>query len=391
MNHEPERAKAMYATTSSSSRRSFLAAAGGIAGAGLISLTSARTAQAATSNGKATRSSRRTRAVLLGTAGGPAASSIRSGTSTAICYGERVYVVDVGFGAGRALIESGLGGRHYGDTLLNVRGIFLTHLHSDHIADWPAIYAVASINRRSATEPISVFGPGPRSSVPPVFPAGRPAPEVINPNLPMPGIGNTSAYLTQALAADFNDRMRDGGWADPRSQFTISDIDTGPYVITDDGVPPTVTSPIQVWTDGDVQVSATLVDHRPTAPAFAFRFDTPDGSIVVSGDTAPSENLVRLAQGADILIHEVIDEAWVDSIVASMPPGPQTDAMRNHLLVSHTSLDQVAGIAGASGVGHLVLNHIVPPDTPPARLNAARGAFRGRFTVGTDFDVIDVH
>ena len=62
-----------------------------------------------------------------------------------------------------------------------------------------------------------------------------------------------------------------------------------------------------MWSDGEVQVTATLVDHHPTAPAFAYRIDTPDGSVTVSGDTTVSQNLIDLAKDTDYLVHEVID------------------------------------------------------------------------------------
>lgn len=62
-----------------------------------------------------------------------------------------------------------------------------------------------------------------------------------------------------------------------------------------------------------------MVDHHSMAPSFGFRFDTPDGSIVVSGDTTVSENLIELAQDADILFHEVIDPLFVQRLTAHPP------------------------------------------------------------------------
>lgn len=91
----------------------------------------------------------------------------------------------------------------------------------------------------------------------------------------------------RAFAADLNDRIRDTGSTDPDALFHIQDIDiAGAGDIGPDGIPPRLTEPLSIWQDDTVRVTATLVDHRPTAPSFAYRFDTPDGSIVVSGDTA---------------------------------------------------------------------------------------------------------
>jgi len=58
--------------------------------------------------------------------------------------------------------------------------------------------------------------------------------------------------------------------------------------------------------DENVRVTATLVDHPPVFPAFAYRFDASDRSIVISGDTRPCENLVKLAQKVDVLVHSAM-------------------------------------------------------------------------------------
>jgi ribonuclease BN (tRNA processing enzyme) len=84
--------------------------------------------------------------------------------------------------------------------------------------------------------------------------------------------------------------------------------------------------------------------------------------VVVSGDTAYSENCVRLARGADLLLHEVMD---LEAILATFPDGPTRDGIEIHLRESHTSFDEVGKVASAAGVGQLVLHHIVP-NTPGA-------------------------
>lgn len=71
--------------------------------------------------------------------------------------------------------------------------------------------------------------------------------------------------------------------------------------------------PFLVHEDERVRVTTTLVNHFPILPAFAFRFDTDDGSVVFSGDSSPCDNLVRLAHNTDVLVHEVIDRSWVDA------------------------------------------------------------------------------
>ena len=124
-------------------------------------------------------------------------------------------------------------------------------------------------------------------------------------------------------------------------------------------------------------------------PALAYRFDTDAGSVVFSGDTGPSENLVELARGADVLVHEVIDTGWVGQLLPP-PRTPRQEGLFRHLIGAHTAVEQVAPIACAAGVGTLVLSHLVPGNWLEERWDRARGDFAGRFIVGRDLAVVDV-
>lgn len=330
----------------------------------------------------------RTRLVLLGTAGGPVAwGSGRSGVSTAVAYEDKVYIVDLGLGSFQRLGESDLVPPDTTNTALtNVRGIFFTHMHSDHLADWPGLFITAPTNATGRTSPaIKVFGPGDRGVLPAAFPPNRPAPPLFNPENPTPGVVGMTSYLRQAFASDLNDRSRDTNTAGPDPLFDIKEIDlAGIWTITPEGVPPRLTSPIAVFEDGPVRITATLVDHHPTAPAFAYRFDTPDGSVVVSGDTNVSQNLIDLAHDADYLVHEVIDPTFVDKVVANFPPATGA-AIKQHLLAAHTTIEQVGrDVAEAAGVKHLVLSHLIPGNNPESRWQGARSGYSGRVTVGKD-------
>ncbi|MCR2702847.1 MBL fold metallo-hydrolase, partial [Salmonella enterica] len=85
-------------------------------------------------------------------------------------------------------------------------------------------------------------------------------------------------------------------------------------------------------------------------PNFAYRFDTASGSVVFSGDTALSPNLVKLARGADILVHEAIDPAWVDHIVGPKPWDARQQALARQLLEAHTTPQQAGEAATQAGV-----------------------------------------
>ena len=147
--------------------------------------------------------------------------------------------------------------------------------------------------------------------------------------------------------------------------------------------------PFKLFEDDRVRVSATLVDHAPVWPAFAYRVDTDDGSIVFSGDTGRSENLIKLAKGADILVHEVIVTSWVDRLFPT-PRSVADEGLMKHLLNAHTSVEDVGGIAEAAGVKKLVLSHIVPGNATREQLLPAGKGFSGEFVIGRDLMQIGV-
>jgi ribonuclease BN (tRNA processing enzyme) len=133
-----------------------------------------------------------------------------------------------------------------------------------------------------------------------------------------------------------------------------------------------------------------LVQHAPVFPALAYRFDTPGGSAVFSGDTGPCDNLVRLAEGADYLVHEVIDISFIADRVAKLP---NRDSIINHLTESHTSPEDAGRIASRAGVKTLVLSHLVPGDSEFAEdvwEGRARSEFDGTVICGVDLDQFDL-
>ena len=121
-------------------------------------------------------------------------------------------------------------------------------------------------------------------------------------------------------------------------------------------------------------------------PAFAYRFDATDRSIVVSGDTTPTERLVTLARDADVLVHEALyDAASVDRLVASVP---NASDLRRSILSHHTTAEDAGRVAAEAGVGTLVLSHLIPAEDPAITdemwSDAARKHFGGRIVVARD-------
>lgn len=339
-----------------------------------------------------TRVDANTKVVLLGVGGGPVAKENQHGISQAIVVGESVYLVDCGTGVYDQLYKAGLVGRLRQTERL--RNVFLTHMHSDHTADY-----FSSLLLGWPEHEINVYGPGRPKQMPREF---APAPEggfpIVDPLgiTPVPGLEDMTRFSTAAFAYDINLRMRDEGFGNLTDYIVPHDIAIPEgvgrdydYEETDEGVVGTAPSmePFVVLPEDDngVTVSATLVNHAPVFPAFAYRFDTPDGSIVVSGDTSPSDNLINLAQGADILVHEVLHQPSVEEIVPE--DAPNRDATLQHIYSAHTASTAVGKVAQQAGVGKLVLTHLIPADgVIPDEIwhEHAKADFDGEVIVGKD-------
>ncbi|OMQ15913.1 MBL fold metallo-hydrolase [Modestobacter sp. VKM Ac-2676] len=275
--------------------------------------------------------------VTLGTAAGPAVRGQRTGISTAVVVDGNVYIVDCGLGMVRQAARAGL-------TMDRLRGVFLTHLHSDHISDLPGLLlynwgpAVSGF-----TEPFVIAGPGP---------AGLPEGSTVHVEPAGGGTSQLVAHLLSTYAYDINTRINDESRPPLPELVRARDIELPPTVTADPDhqLCPDM-EPFEVYADDHVRVLATLVDHPPVFPSFAYRFDSAHGSVVVSGDTKEHANVVRLAQGADILVHEAID---IDPYLLRGLP----EKFMAHLTRSHTDLRGAGRVAAAAQVGRLVLSHL---------------------------------
>ncbi len=276
----------------------------------------------------------RARLILLGTGGGPRPKKRGSAPAQVIVFGGSAYVVDCGNGVARQLTLAGVPPE-------TVRHIFLTHHHSDHNADYGNLMLLAW--GAGLNTAVDAWGPPPLTRM-------------------------TELFL-ELNAFDIQTRIKDEG------RVPLAPL-MRPHEITKTGV---------ILEAGGLKVTAALVDHPPIVPAFAYRFDTPDRSIVVSGDTARSDALITLAGGADVLVHEVLYLPAVDRLVASIP---NASTLKKHLVESHTSAEDCGRVAQAAGVKTLVLSHFVPSDDPQITddmwADAARRHFKGEVIVGKD-------
>ena len=297
-------------------------------------LSSAALAAAALRPRGALAQGRKSRLLMLGTGGGPRPRKDRGATAHAVIVNDVVYVVDCGNGVARQLAAMGV-------ALPKLRHVFITHQHSDHNADYGNLLLLSWASGLRTR--VDAWGP--------------------------PPLAKMTRLSLELNAYDINIRIEDEGRVPLEPLIHAHEL-TGPGL---------------VMQDENVKVTCALVDHPPVVPAFAYRFDAPDRAIVFSGDTNRSENLVKLAQGADVLVHEAIYLPALDRLVARVP---NATTLKKHLVDSHTSAEDCGRVATEAGVKTLVLSHLVPADDPLVTesmwIEAARGTFKGEIVVARD-------
>lgn len=275
----------------------------------------------------------RTRVVILGT-GTPNADPDRSGPAVAVVVNDRAYLFDAGPGVVRraaAAARSGI--RALRPQNLDV--VFLTHLHSDHTLGLPDLMLSPWVLERTA--PLRVFGP--------------------------PGSSAMTTHLSAAYSDDIRMRL-DGGEPSNKTGYR------------------TVTQEIEsgfVFRDSNVTITAFAVPHGSWPRAYGYRIATSDRTIVISGDTGPSEEIVRQCNGCDVLVHEVRS----DEKLATRPP-----AWQAYHRAFHTSTRELASIASRAKPKLLVLYHqLYWGATDDDLVREVRTEYSGRVVSARDLDV----
>jgi len=201
----------------------------------------------------------------------------------------------------RQLAEAGV-------PLPSLRHVFVTHHHSDHNADYGNLLLLSWASGLRTR--VDAWGP--------------------------PPLEKMTRLFFEMNAYDIDTRIADEGRVPLVPLVHVHELTQAGAVMQDERV----------------KVTAALVDHPPVVPAFAFRFDGPDRAIVFSGDTNKSDNLIRLATGADVLVHETLWVPAVDRLVARVP---NAATLKKHIIDSHTAVEDVGRVAAAAGVKTLVL------------------------------------
>ncbi len=271
--------------------------------------------------------------VLLGT-GTPNADPDRSGPSVAILVNDTPYLVDFGPGVVRraaAAFQKGLKGL----AVKNLRCAFVTHLHSDHTAGYPDLILSPWVLERK--EPLEVYGPK--------------------------GIKAMTSHILKAYREDINIRLT-GGEPSNKTGYKVSAHEIKPGV---------------VYRDENVTVKAFQVDHGSWREAYGFRFETPNRTIVVSGDCRPSQSVIENCNGCDVLIHEVYSATGL----TSRPPEWQKYHSRYH-----TSSRELAEMATKARPVLLVLYHqLFWGTSEDDLLKEVRSGYAGKAVSGHDLDV----
>jgi len=289
-----------------------------------------------------------TKLVLLGTHGGPQPGQVRHNSSNVIVHKGAAYMVDCGLGVTNQFARTGL-------SFSAVRSIFITHHHPDHNIEYGPFLVIGWADG-GLKQSVTAYGPPPLEQMTRDFLRSQQA-------------------TIQFWAEDFE--------IAPLKMIGVHDLPkAGP-----------------VMQDENVRVTSVLVQHPPVKPAYGYRFDFPDRSIVFSGDTVPLRAVAEIARGADVLVHEAMDLAAVRAEAQqaikrgakSIETQSGFDVFMRHIIADHSPAEEVGKIAQVAGVKTLVLSHLVPASTSVSdstwRALAAKH-YKGEIIVGHDLMVI---
>lgn len=305
--------------------------------------------------GAAPRDMPGTQIVLLGTRAGPGVDLKRAQTATAIIVDGVPYLVDCGYGTVRNLTAANINGQR-------IEKIVFTHLHNDHTADVPALFTLQWTGGR--TRPIELYGPY--------------------------GTADMVRAAVEYCKADVGIRTVDEGRAtNPADLYHGHDVEAS-------------SRPLQIFKDERVTVSSAENTHFPEHSrskmpyrSIGVRFDTRTRSVVISGDTNYSKNLVELARDADVFICEIMDQQtrdrWLEQLRQN-PAAADTPSVTRHVAETHSTPEDVGRMAAEAKVKLLVLNHQLTSagTTAPLAplLEGIRKFYPGEVILGEDLMMI---
>jgi ribonuclease Z len=270
--------------------------------------------------------------ILLGT-GSPEPRMDRFGPSILVEAGKQYLLFDCGRGATQHIEQLKV-------PFAEVDALFLTHLHSDHVVGIPDLWLIGW--PRGRKRPFRVWGPD--------------------------GTKEMMAHLEKAFQFDIHIR-RDVDEKLPAQGVVVEAKDIAQGV---------------VYESAGVKVTAFAVDHGLVKPALGYRIDFNGHSVVLSGDTRPSENLIHFSDGADVLIHEVMD---TDAFRSKNPSVSSERAQR--VAAHHTTPEQAGTVFARVKPKLAVYSHIVPGDATDL-IPLTRKTYSGPLEVGEDLMSIEI-
>jgi ribonuclease Z len=263
--------------------------------------------------------------ILLGT-GYPRPDPETAGPAAAVIVNGKVFVVD----AGRN-VTNRLWATDY--PLKDIQAVFLTHLHSDHISGLPDLFNTSWIFGRYT--PLELYGP--------------------------PGTSSVADAILKMFEIDIPIRR------DLTELHAAEGATINTHEIRKDEI---------IYQDEDIRITAFRVNHEPVKDALGYKFEVEHKTIVISGDTRPSENLIAHARGADILVHEAYLPEHFDRV--------DSKEVAENLKRYHTSATEAGKVAAAADVTLLVLTHLIPAGAEETFIARASRHFTGRIVVGGD-------
>lgn len=271
--------------------------------------------------------------VMLGT-GTPNPDPERSGPAVAVVAGGRPYLVDCGAGVVRRAAAARIAGVEALE-MPNLSRLFITHLHSDHTLGYADLILTPWVLERE--DPLEVYGP--------------------------PGTKNMTEHILAAYAEDIDLRIHG---SQPQNS-------TGVEVAAQE------IRPGEIYRDENVRVTAFAVPHGAWEHSFGFRFDAADRSVVITGDTVPTEAVVDACNGCDVLVHEVYAKWGLDR---------RTEDWQAYYRETHTSGVELGELAARANPKLLVLYHqLMAGATEEQLMTEIRQHFDGEVVFANDLDV----
>jgi ribonuclease Z len=230
--------------------------------------------------------------------------------------GEEMFVVDIGGGSAANL-------RSWNILFGKIKAVLLTHLHSDHISDLPALHQGAWL-LQNKTEKLKVYGPE--------------------------GVSLVTEGFEKAYELDYDFRSEHHGEAiAPRQYagFNAKTIDLNePVLFNKDGL----------------KITAFKVIHEPIEPALGYKFEYKGRSLVITGDTSYAQSVIDNSMGVDVLFHEAQANHMVSVLENfALENGAKLRAkLMADIKTYHTTLIEAADIANKANVKKLVFYHLTP-------------------------------